>query len=148
MDYLERERVQTHFPEESLTIQSDSEKADIRKIMSRYKATGIIDSLNEADLDFRDVTEVMDFQEAKSIMNEAEFQFMELPSKVREIFEHNVAVWLDTAQDEEKRDALVAAGFIDPPEGDVAPVSGGDPGGAGGEGDPKDGGGVPDGTSG
>ncbi len=148
LDYLGRARVQTFFTEPSLTVQSDSEKADIQKIMARYQATGIMESLDEADLLYKDISEFTDYADAMREIRKAEDQFMSLPSKVREIFDHDVAVWLDTAEDEDKRDALVAAGYIEDPGGDTTPVSGGAPRGDGGEGDPPDGDGVPDGTSG
>ena len=61
---------------------------------------------------FKDVSEFTDLADALNQAKVAEVEFLKLPSKVREIFEHDVAVWLDTAHDQEKRDALVAAGYI------------------------------------
>lgn len=115
LDYRGKERVQTEFHDESLTIQSDAPKADIQKILKQYKQVGIVDHLNYAEATFRDISEFEDFADAMRHAREAESEFLKLPSKVREIFNHDVAEWLDAAHDPEKRDALVAAGIIDPP---------------------------------
>jgi len=121
-------RVQTINEEPSETIQSDAHLADIHVIMNNYLQDGIA-NLDEADLMFKDVSEFTDLADALNQARVAEVEFMKLPSKVREIFDHDVAVWLDTAHDEDKRDALVEAGFIKRVE--VAPV-GAPPEGTGG----------------
>ncbi len=130
VDSRGKKRVQTEFLDDSMTVQSDAHLADINRIMARFASDGI-QSLDEADLMFKDVSEFTDLRDALDQAREAETVFMNLPSKVREIFEHDVAVWLDTAHDEEKRDALVQAGFLKGPEvsGDTMVVEG-DQGGA------------------
>ncbi len=113
-------RVQTVNDDPSMTVQSDAHLADINQIMEKFATEGI-QSLDEADLMYKDVSEFTDLADALNQAREAEVVFMKLPSKVREIFNHDVAEWLDTAHDEEKRDALVEAGFIERVE--VAPES-------------------------
>lgn len=117
LDARGRERVMTEFPEESKTIQSDAHRADIKFILKQYAEVGILDSLNRAEGEYLDISEFEDYADAVRQAKVAEVEFMKLPSKVREIFHHDVAEWLDTAHDPEKRDALVKAGFI---EADVA----------------------------
>ncbi len=111
-----RKQYQTVNTEPSQTVQSDADGGDIQKIMARYKAVGIIENLNKIEATFQDVTSFTDFADVMRTAKEAEFEFMKLPSKVREIFEHDVAVWLDSAHDEEKRRALAEAGYIAPIE--------------------------------
>ncbi len=115
--------------EPSQTLQSQAAQGNIQEILKQYKQVGIIENLNEAEAQFLDVTEFTDFGDVMRQAVAAEAEFMKLPSKVREIFEHDVAVWLDTAHDKDKRDALVAAGLIDAPEPvePVAAVESGDP---------------------
>lgn len=90
----------------SRTVQSDRHQAEIKHILKKYEALGIIDHLAEVDLMYRDVTEVQDFHEAARQLKAAEHQFMQLPSKVRELFDHSVENYLDTANDREKLEAL------------------------------------------
>lgn len=131
LDRRGKPRVQTEFHDESLTVQSDADQADIKKIMKRYTTYGIIDHLNLTEAAFKDVSELGDFADVMRTAQEAEAAFMRLPSKVREIFNHDVAEWLDTAHDQDKRDALVQAGFIQDPEANTQDPT---PGAAGGDG--------------
>ena len=99
-----------------LTVQSDADKADIQKILRRYQDVGIVDHLEITAASFKDVTSFNDFADVIRTAHAAETEFMELPSKVREIFDHDVATWLDTAHDPEKLAALIEAGKIPPLE--------------------------------
>ncbi len=96
-------------------MQSDAHKADISHILKQYGQVGIIENLNRADAKFLDITEFTDFADAMRQAKMAEMDFMKLPSKVREIFNHSAEEWLDTAHDQDKRDALVEAGIIEGP---------------------------------
>lgn len=105
-DVRRRPRVQTVNSEPSKTVKSDVLKGEIRHILARYKATGIVEHLREVDLQFRDVSEFSDFADLMHQSKEAEKVFMSLPSKVREVFQHDVARWLDAAHDADKLEAL------------------------------------------
>lgn len=111
IDHRGNPRVQTVNEDPSETVQSDAHLTEIGNIMKSFGAEGI-DILDEVDLMFKDVTEFTDLADALNQAKVAELQFLKLPSKVREVFQHDVAVWLDTAHDEDKRQALVDAGFI------------------------------------
>lgn len=101
-----RPRVQTVNTEPSKTVQSDVFRTEIRHIMAKYKETGIVAHMRDVDLQFRDVTEFQDFRDLMFQNKEAEKVFMSLPSKVREVFDHDYATWLDAAHDPEKLEAL------------------------------------------
>ncbi len=115
LDSRGKNRVRTVNDEPSMTVQSDAHLADINVIMGDF-AQGGMQALDEAELVFADVSEFTDLQDALNQARIAEVEFMKLPSKVREVFEHDVAVWLDTAHDDDKRAALVEAGFLEVPE--------------------------------
>lgn len=117
-DYRGKPRVRTKIIGPSLTVQSDMEVADIHNIMRQFEQGGM-KLLDEADLAYRDVSEFTDLQDAMNQAKEAEVEFKKLPSKIREIFNHDVAEWLDTAHDADKRQALVDKGYLRP---DVEPV--------------------------
>lgn len=114
-DHRGKPRVQTLNTEPSQTVQSDAHLADIKQIMRSW-GQGAQQSLDDAEMSFRDVTEFTDLQDAMNQAKEAEVEFLKLPSKVRELFGHDVAEWLDTSHDPEKREEitakLVEAGFI------------------------------------
>lgn len=96
---VNRRRVSTDEFDESRTIQSDASRADIKQILKRYKELGIVDHLRHVDAQYRDVSEFTDLTDALNQAAQAELEFMRLPSKVREMFNHDVAEWLDTAHD-------------------------------------------------
>lgn len=130
-------RVQTEFvrlnpdtgelePEPSRTIQSDVHRSEIKEIMRNYDATGVFMSLRSVDLTFRDVTEFEDYSDMARQAKAAEQAFMTLPSKLREVFDHDHHKWLDAAHDpdklEELRPALEKRGFLEKVVTDPAPA--------------------------
>lgn len=92
-------RVRTVNDQESMTVQSDRNRADIKEILRRYQATGGLVDMRQVDLEYRDVGEFEDFADLMLQSKTAELEFMKLPSKVREVFNHDVAEWLDAAHD-------------------------------------------------
>ncbi len=117
-------RVRTDNTEPSKTVQSDAHLADLNVIMSEFLEEGR-DILGDTELMFADVSDFGDYQDVMLEVRRAEETFMALPSKVREIFNHNVTEWLDTAHDQDKREKLVEAGFIkavEVPETPAEPV--------------------------
>lgn len=103
---MRRVRVQTTDWDDSRTVKSDAGKADLKTILRKYKAMGIVDHLNEVDLQYLDVSELPDFGDVYRQVAIAEQSFMKLPPKLREVFNNDVAYWLDCAHDKDKREAL------------------------------------------
>lgn len=99
VDSRGKPRIQTDGFGETRTVQSDAHKADIQNIISKFNATGIIEHLNTVEMTFADVSEFGDYKDVMDHLRMAETEFMKLPSKVREEFDHDVANWLDAAHD-------------------------------------------------
>lgn len=100
------ERVQTVNTLPDKTVQSDVHRTEIRHILAKYRQVGIVEHMREVDLVYKDVSEFVDFADLMFQSKEAEKRFMGLPSKVREVFDHDVSKWLDAAHDPEKLEAL------------------------------------------
>lgn len=120
LDSRGKHRLQTFFDpdvEPSLTVQSDREQADINSILRKYKSVGIIEHLNNVDAQFLDVSEFTDYSDMMRNLKIAETEFLTLPSKVREVFGHDVAKWLDSAHatSAENQELFEATGAVDPP---------------------------------
>lgn len=113
-----RLRVRTINLEESRTVQSDRNLASISSILARYDDLGIVDHLSRTELTFKDVSQFEDFTDLMRQHKVVESEFMQLPSKVREVFQHDVGQWLDAAHDPEKFEALrprlEALGVLEP----------------------------------
>lgn len=101
-----RLRVRTINEEPSMTVQSDRHKSEMKEILRKYEAVGIVDHLRNVDMQFLDVSEFTDYADMARQLKVAEQQFQDLPSKVREIFNHSVHEWLDAAHDPEKLEAI------------------------------------------
>lgn len=107
LDRRGKPRVQTVNDLPSLTVQSDQKAADINEILYSAAGIGVGEHLRDVELRYMDVSEFTDFSDMMRQMRIAEAEFMSLPSKVREKFNHDVAEWLDAAHESpEVRDAL------------------------------------------
>lgn len=125
VDARGRPRVQTVNDEPSRTIQSDAGEADIKKILKRHGVTGVIEHLNQAELVYGDVSNFTDYADAMRQVSAAEEAFLRLPSKVREVFRHDAATWLDAANDglsDGQRSKLEELGFLEPEAPEAAPT--------------------------
>lgn len=125
-----RAQYQTVNDEPSMTVQSDAVKADIKTILKKHGVTGIVDHLAATDAQFMDVSELGDYADVMREVKTAETQFMKLPARVRALFDHDVAKWLDAAHDQEKRDAVVEEVNAEAMEAAGAGATAGDSGGA------------------
>jgi len=114
LDARGRPRVQTINEEPSMTVQYDADQTDIKKIIQKYNNTGIIEHLNNVEATYADVSTFTDFADVMRHAKAAEAEFMKLPSKIREEFNHDVATWLDTSHDPEKRASLLAERTSEP----------------------------------
>lgn len=87
----------------SLTRQSFAKDADINNIMSKYAVTGVL--VDPANVDserrpmFGDFSDLIDYPVLVSRINEAQAQFMTLPSEVRARFDNDVENLLVFLQD-------------------------------------------------
>lgn len=106
LDSRGKRRVQTVFEEESLTVQSDAARADIRNILRKYKEVGIVDHLAHVNAMYRDVSEFTDLHDAMLQAKQAEADFNKLPPQLRGVFKNDVTRWLDAAHDPEKLETL------------------------------------------
>lgn len=97
-----RSRFWTICDDESKTVQSDAHLADIQEILKSYGVTGMQTSLDAAEDQFMDVSEFTDYADMMVNVRRATVEFMKLPSKIREKFNHDVFQWLDTAHDERR----------------------------------------------
>lgn len=101
-----RIRVQTVNDHPSVTVEGEEMLADMNYILSTYKETGVLWSMGKVDLEYRDAGEFTDFSDMMQQIKAAEMKFLELPPQVREVFDNDVANWLDAAHDADKFDAL------------------------------------------
>lgn len=105
-------RFKTVNNEPSRTKQSFAEECDVNSIVKRHDARALVQSLSLAERTYADVTTFQDFHQVMNTLVQAEQDFQQLPSEARAIFDNDVANWLDTAHDADKRNALVDLGLL------------------------------------
>ena len=74
---------------ESLTQQSHAQAADVRNIIKQYDKTGLIANVNKGIAQYGDYSEINEYAEALNMVLEAEQNFAEIPSHIREQFNND-----------------------------------------------------------
>lgn len=109
--------------DESLTMQSFAEDADLNVIAKRFglDKTGI--PVGEFDPNsYGDFTDVPDLRTALDIIRDAKHKFMELPPKLRARFHNDPSELWDFVRDPENGDEAVRLGLLLRPETQQAPA--------------------------
>ena len=106
----------------SLTIQSQTEDADINVMMRRFGVTGQINT-SVVLPEYGDYTGVSDYQSALHQVMEAQKQFLTLPPSIRSRYENNPQLFLDAVASGEALDGLREAGLIPTPTPDASKAS-------------------------
>lgn len=123
----------------SMAKQEFKHECDINNVIKQFKPHHMAEMLrqNLAAGAYADLPDSYDYQEALELTKEAERQFMTVPSKVRERFGHDPAVFLAFTSDPKNLDEMRTLGLAKPlpapiPPMEVKIVSTDQSGGAGG----------------
>lgn len=102
-------------PKERLTKQEFAAECDVNNILARAQRDGFVEHINHAAPQWGvDVSQVVDFQSALNLVNEAQASFMQLPGKVRARFDNDPGkflAWVDQPGNKEEARLL---GLLDP----------------------------------
>jgi len=112
--YSPKERVQISFPKIGRTKQADAEKSDINNIMKKFLKTGVMTFTNKNEPQYGFANSET-FHESLEIIRKSEEMFQELPSKLRQKFNHDPGEFLDFVSNEENRDKLYDLGLSNSP---------------------------------
>ena len=113
---LERIPVEISFKgTKSRTKSEFAEEANINNIVKRCMNGGAMPTGSRTPL-FGDFTEVADFSSAQTLIAEANSEFEQLPSDIREKFGNDVSALMDFLDDENNLDEAIALGLAPKPE--------------------------------
>lgn len=132
----QRRRVTTQVIGESLTKQADVDRANIQKVLDKYKRTGLVPSRVAAPLE-GPLPDVESFHDGMNKIVAARQVFDALPSGIRQKFDNKVDKFLAYTADEKNRDEMTKLGLLKPADASkntsppAAPPSNGNAGGAG-----------------
>ena len=101
------------FTEDSLTKQSMKDECDINLIMDSFTSTGMINHINPRQPQY-DYAPAISFKEALDVVFQSEAAFSELPSEIRERFNHDPAQFLEFVESDDNYAEGVAMGLFAP----------------------------------
>ena len=105
----------------SRAVQSQKDDADINVIVGRF-GIGATLPVSPKIPSYGDFTEVKDYQTALEAIRSAESDFLELPARVREVFDNSPQKLLEAATSEAGRELLVKAGLVPEPPPPATPA--------------------------
>lgn len=114
MFYRQHARVIAPVGDHSMTKQSSKNECDINLILKQYQKTGIINHIQSHQPSFQDLPDQSDYQSSLHLLREAQNAFAQLPSKVREHFDNNPALFLGAFNDPRQYDYLREYGLLKP----------------------------------
>lgn len=106
-----------HCMDESLTVQSEAEDADINVIVKRFGLTGQLPRDVRMPT-YGDFNGVSDYREALDAVRAADASFMALPASVRSRFGNDAAAFVDFCSNADNLDELRAMGLAVAKESD------------------------------
>ena len=109
-----RVRVQLVSGTESRTKQSETDACDIRKIMAKYRQSGVQPVHRIGEPVYGDFTTTVQLQEGLQSHINAQRSFLALPSAFRKELKHDPANLVDWLQDERNRDRANEMGILAP----------------------------------
>ena len=110
-----------HTTGESLTQQHFQEESEINNIIRSYDKNGVIEHINRGNAIYADFSNVTDFSDALSQINEAKEEFLRIPSDIREQFQNDPGQFFKFASDPNNLDQLVEMGLANPKISEAMP---------------------------
>lgn len=106
--------------DESLTVQSDSDRVSLDRILARFGRGGdLVDGVPVRQPMYGDFSEFPDYVTALNQVRDAQAMFEGLPALVRDRFANDPAKLIAFVSDPQNRDEAIKLGLVVPP---VAPV--------------------------
>ena len=99
---------------ESLTQQHFQEESEINNIIRSYDKNGVIDHIQRGNAIYGDFSNITDFSDALHQIKEAQNEFMNVPSEIREKFQNDAGQFFKFASDENNIDELRQMGLANP----------------------------------
>lgn len=96
--------------DESRTLQSQAQDADINVIVKRFNVTGQLPGVLKMPT-YQDFDEVFDFRSALDVVRKAELAFLSVPANVRARFGNDPGAFVDFCMDERNIEELRRMGL-------------------------------------
>lgn len=107
---------------QSVVQQQHRNECEINNIISKYRRSGLLSHVAQFQGKYGDVSQIGDYQDCLSKVNQANDMFGSLPANVRKKFHNNPAEFLDFALNPENSQGLIDLGLAKKVEPEPAPT--------------------------
>ena len=107
--------------DDSLTVQSDKDDADINTLVRRFGITGTMPQLERLPIN-EDFVPIVDYHSALNQLRAADEDFMRLPADVRARFNHDAGAFVSFCSDSANLPELRSLGLAPPAVVEEVPV--------------------------
>lgn len=99
--------------DETMTQQQYKKEQDIKEIIKKYGATGLLNkNIMANDPKFDDVSNIIDYQDAANKIAKAQQEFDQMPHELKEKFNYNPAKLLDYLNKSENLNEAIELGLV------------------------------------
>ncbi len=99
---------------ESMTQQHFKEETEINNILRSHDRNGVIEHIHKGNAIYADFSEITDLSDALHQIKEAQAEFLNIPSKIREKFQNDPGQFFKFASDPNNLDQLREMGLANP----------------------------------
>jgi len=107
---------------ESMTQQHFAEESEINNILRSHDRNGIIEHIHRGNAIYADFSEITDLSDALHQIKEAQEEFLNVPSEIREQFKNDAGQFFKFASNPDNLDELVKMGLANPKESAAMPA--------------------------
>lgn len=107
---------------ESMTQQHFQEETEINNILRSHDRNGVIQHIHKGNAIYGDFSNITDFSDALNQIKEAQNEFMNIPSEIREKFKNDAGEFFKFASDPSNIDELRKMGLANPQESVAMPT--------------------------
>jgi len=106
---------------ESLTQEQFAEESEINNIIRSHDRNGVIEHINRGNAIYADFSNITDFSDALEQIREAQNEFQQIPSEIREKFKNDAGQFFKFASNPDNIEELRELGLAEPKRPDAMP---------------------------
>ena len=110
-----------HTSGESLTQEQFAEESEINNIIRSHDRNGVIEHINRGNAIYGDFSGITDFSEALDQIREAQNEFQQIPSEIREKFQNDAGQFFKFASNPDNIQELREMGLANPEQSEAMP---------------------------
>lgn len=107
---------------ESLTQQHFAEESEINNIIRSHDRNGVIDHIHRGNAIYGDFSNITDLSDALIQIKEAQQEFLNIPSEIREKFKNDAGEFFKFASNPDNESELQKMGLLNPTESVAMPT--------------------------